>query len=40
MKMGMSVQEIREAIRIAEAAGDAETAIQLRETLKRMTINE
>lgn len=36
----MTVQEIKDAIRIAEAAGDTESAEQLRKQLKQMTINE
>jgi len=36
----MTVEEIKNAIRIAEAAGDVETAQVLRERLKQFTINE
>ena len=36
----MSVTEIKDAIRIAEAAGDNVTAEQLRKKLNQMTINE
>ena len=36
----MSVNEIREAIRIAEAAGDTESAKQLRKRLQQHTLNE
>jgi hypothetical protein len=36
----MTVQEIKEAIRIAEAAGDAEAAETLRAQLKQFTIND
>jgi hypothetical protein len=36
----MTVQEIKEAIRIAEAAGDAATAEALRTQLKQYTIND
>jgi len=35
----MTVQEIKEAIRIAEANGNNATAKALRESLKQMTIN-
>lgn len=36
----LTVQEIREAIRIAEAAGDTESAEMLRQQLKQHTIND
>lgn len=36
----MDVQEIREAIRLAEAAGDEKTAEELRKKLQKMSINE
>jgi hypothetical protein len=38
--MDMTVQEIKDAIRIAEAAGDYHTAEQLRKKLQRMVVNE
>ena len=40
MKMAdMTVQELQEAIRIAESAGDTATAEELKTKLKRMAIN-
>jgi len=36
----MTVQEIQDAIRIAEAAGDVESAEALRKRLQQHTIND
>ena len=36
----LTVQEIQDAIRIAEAAGDAETAEALRKRLQQHTVND
>ena len=36
----LSVQEIQEAIRIAEAAGDVESAEALRKRLQQHTVND
>jgi len=36
----LTIQQIQEAIRIAEAAGDASTAENLRKRLQQHTIND
>ena len=38
--MANTIQEIQSAIRLAESIGDKKTAIELKEKLKHMTINE